>query len=200
MSQQPKILTEDQFRLFLSDKTVDEFLRQPSDLDVDINATPPPDPKLVRARKKLRLFILDIEREILLHFTEPLRSATNSLGRFDAFIPTVGSVRLVGYREVTQQQAQSTPGDPLYAELPKLPDGTPYEKGDPNPITSEEDVIQALRFTIADVADHEIKRPDRSIEVKSEGQSREEYILTERPMALFRRLRQFDVREPHHFL
>ena len=196
--EQPKILTENLFRLVLSGAVIGEFLRQPADLDVDINATPAPDPKLIRARKKLRLFVLDIEREILLTYSEPrVRSAP---GRFDQFIPAIGSVHLTGYREVTEAEASSAPGDPLYSDLPKLPDGTEYETGDPNVLTSDERLIRALRYTIADVADHEIERPDRTVLEKSQAASKEVYDLTERPLALYRRLSTFDVRRAHHYL
>ena len=194
---QPKILTEDQFSLVLSRSTIREYLRQLSDLDVDINATPAPSPKLIRARRQLRIFVADVEQEILARYRKPsTRNLFQSLNR-DL---VVDGVQLTGYREVTEEQAASVPGDPLYPDLPKLPDGTEYEAGDPNPITSNGDLVRAIRLTIADIADHEIERPDRFLESKSQAQSKEVYDLTERPRALYRRLRQFDARDPHHFL
>jgi len=192
---QPKILTRDLYRLYLADVVIGDYLRQPSDLDIDLDPPDPadaPEDKLILARERLDLFVQQIEEEVLLKYSEP--RVRVSPGRFDPFFPTLGAVHLLGYREVTQEEVDTG------TDLPSTPDGEDYEEGDPNIITSDEDLIKALRQTIAAVAEHEVQRPDRTITRKSREQSREDYDLTERPSGLYRKMLRFDIRRSHHYL
>jgi hypothetical protein len=188
--QDPKILTSDLFKLYLPKDVITEFLRQVSDLDVPEGT----DPKLDLKRDQLKLFIARVEEEILQKYTEP--RVRVSPGRFDPFIPTIGAVHLIGYEEVTEEEVDTG------TDLPQLPDGTDYELEDPNPITMDEKLLEALRETIARVAQHAVHLPADSLERKDQGTSREDYNerITRRPRFLYRALRNFDTRRTHHFL
>jgi hypothetical protein len=191
---QPKILTTDLFGVHLADVVIDDYLRQPADLGVDLT-DPDVDPKLANRRKQLRMFVAEMEMETLQHYTEPIThtSRVPEPGRFSAFYPDPSGIYLAGYREVTQQDIDDD-------TAPALPDGSVYEVGDPHITDMDAQLLFALRRTIAAVCEHETQRPSRHIEVKTEGQSREEYVLTERPSSLYRLLEPFDAREPFSFL
>ena len=203
----PRILTEDVQAAHLDDQVILHFLRNIDDLDVDITE-PDVDAGLVRARKQLRLFIRDIEDEMLSYHTDERERAHPSP---DFYVFSGGirqrGVALYGYEEVTEEDREAQQDEDQQADAdgrepdviaPKYPDGTIYEVGAPNIVEIRDDLLRALRYTVADVAEHEVQRPSRHIEVKSEGQSHEEYDLTERPVRLYHRLREFDISTVWH--
>jgi len=187
---QPKILTSDLFKLYLPKNTITTYLRQVEDLDVPQGT----DPKLDLQRNKLTLFVARVEEETLQKYTEP--RVRVSPGRFDPFIPAIGSVHLIGYEEVTEEQVNTG------VDLPTLPDGTDYKQGDPNTITMDESLLEALRETIAKVVNHAVQLPNDAIERKDQGTSREDYNedVTRRPTHLYRALTNFDITRNHHYL
>jgi len=188
---QPKILTEDLFKLYLTDKTVKEWLRQVSDLDIDLTQ-PGVEERLILQRKKLQLLISTVEQEVLQKYSEP--RVRVSPARFDPFFPAIGAVHLIGYREVFEEEVNTG------TDLPSLPDGTDYEVGDPNVITSDERLVEALRQTISKIAHHEVQLPNDGLTRKLEGESREFYDPTRRPSSLYRLMQVFDIRRSHHYL
>lgn len=197
----PRILTEDVQATYLGDPVILHFLRNVSDLDVDLSQ-PDVDPGLARAREQLRVFLRDIEDETLWFYTDQQQTGADRSTRFDGAVTTrEQGVALDGYVAVTEQsrQAQATEDEQAAIEgrdadaiVPRYPDDTLYEAGAPNVVQMPGDLLMTLRSTIADVAEHEVKRPDRHVKVKSEGRSREEYVLTERPRQLYHRLNRFD--------
>lgn len=181
----PHVLTEDQFRRYLEEAVILDYLRNVSDLDVDITAADA-DEDLVEARKDLRFYILGLEQDTFDKFrgqsgaAAPLRFEGG--GRL-----TNDVIRLDGYKEVTQEQVDSGT-EPTYS------DGTSYEVGVPNPEAMDDALTEAVRRTVADVAAHDTGLPPRHVKSKSQGNSSEEYDQVRRPSGLYRRLRRFDRR------
>ena len=162
---------------------------------------PPED--LVQARKELNLFVRDIEDEVLEHHTDTdaLEHPSPDYYYFRGSMNR-REVALQGYYEVTdrdlEEQAQedadaAAAGTEPEQLVPTYPNGEYYNAGDPHILKMDSDLLLALRLTIAAVAEHETKRPSRHLESKSTGMgSKETYIQNERPMRLYRRLRNFD--------
>lgn len=231
MNTYPRILTLEHYPLYLDETVIKDYLRNVTDLDVDIEVEPEvqtdasgdpvldpetgdpvlinpatgevyeePDPKLVQARRKLDLFIRAIEDETLGFYEDQSASPVDQslIFDFDDRGSRYQPVALQGYAIVTADQVETQQaiddgtitGDDV---VPKFPDGTLYRPGDPNILEMARNLLLTLRSTIANVALHETERPERYLAVKSEGQSREEYVLSERPRQLYHRLDRFDL-------
>ena len=205
----PRILPKDLYKTYLARKVIREFLRNVSDLDVDIESPAPPpndpDPKLVEARRKLDLFVRQIEDETLYFFSDTVSSTVDStrFTEIDGLLQNQQTVALAGYVEVTQEaidaQLLEDSMNPMNPEeiVPRYPDGELYNVGDPNIVQMDGALLLALRSTVASVARHEVEQPSMHLLLKrAEDGSREEYAMRSRPKELYTQINRFDVSTP----
>jgi len=170
--------TPDLKKLYLAEVVITDYLRQVEDLDVPVGT----DPKLDIQRDRLRIFLHKMEEETLRRYREPLphRFRTGDLND-----PALREAQLDGYKTVTQKEIDD-------GAAPTYPDGTVYKVADPNPETMDDGLLFALRTVVAKVAEHETERPTRHLVVKTQGNTREEYVQNERPRTLYAPLRPYD--------
>ena len=144
-------------------------------------------PADVQGEDRLEHVIAIQEKLVLDQYRETPRRV--SPGRFPEF-PITGTVRLIGYREVTQKEVDDG----------TAPAGT--EVGDINVNTTDDELLFALRIVVADLTERYYTSTDDDIIEIDQGDRSVTFAATraQMPSSLFRPLDVFDAREPHFFL